>query len=71
LQIAVCVVCTPNTCANFNNESRSDTLVWVALCNSVAGLPLPFPGALVAWGERKPAVPSRLINPTSACLPLD
>ena len=34
--------CTPNTCANFNNESRSDTLVWVALCNSVAGTRLPF-----------------------------
>jgi hypothetical protein len=38
--------CTPNTCANFNNESRSDTLVWVALCDSVAGTRLPFPGAL-------------------------
>ena len=30
LQIAVCVVCTPNACTNFNNKSRSDTLVWVA-----------------------------------------
>ena len=27
LQIAVCVVCTPNACTNLNNESRSDTLV--------------------------------------------
>ena len=39
------VVCSPNACANFNNELRSDGLVWVALCNSVAGMRLPFPGA--------------------------
>ncbi len=45
LQIAVCVVCTPNAWTNFNNESRSERLVWVALRNSVAGMHLPVPGA--------------------------
>ena len=44
LQIAVCVVCTPNACTNFNNESRSDGLVWVAWRNSTAEMHWLFPG---------------------------
>jgi hypothetical protein len=45
LQIAVWVVCPPNACPNFNDQSRSGRLAWVALRNSVAGMHLSFPGA--------------------------
>ena len=78
LQIAVCVVCTPNACTNFNNKSRSDTLVWVAqfgrcYAPALSGrLNIRRMGrAVVAEYDRQTRHESRPINLTSTCLPLD